>query len=64
MFAARPKKQYLYGRKHGKFLKAPLDFAKCGTAAQARAHERRGEKPCAACLTAKRRYDSDQRCKS
>jgi hypothetical protein len=33
-----------------------LDWAKCGTASQARAHYRRGEKPCHACQEAARAY--------
>ena len=38
-----------------------LDPAKCGTAAQARAHRRNGEKPCQACRLAANRYAQENR---
>ena len=41
-----------YGRKHGRYLTTELDWAKCGTPSQYRAHYRRGEQPCRACRDA------------
>ena len=38
----------------------PLDSAKCGTNAQARAHQRRDETPCRACREAAARYRQDR----
>ncbi len=37
-----------------------LDPARCGTNAQARAHYRRGQKPCNACAQAAARYTQDR----
>jgi hypothetical protein len=49
----------LYGAKHGRFARSPLDWAKCGTDANYRAHHRRGEKACAACSAAHARKRAD-----
>lgn len=48
-------RQYAERLKRGEIQLPPLDWAICargGSAAQARAHYRRGEKPCPACLRA------------
>jgi len=50
----------LYGAKHGRVLKAPIDWAKCGTVANYRGHLRRGEKPCHACREANRRHSLER----
>lgn len=42
----------LYGIKHNRFPEPPLDWAKCGTPANYRAHLRRGQDPCAECKRA------------
>lgn len=39
----------------------PLDFAKCGTPGNYRAHLRRGEKPCGPCLGAEARRSRDRK---
>jgi hypothetical protein len=47
-------------------MQAELDEAICwggGTAAQAKKHRRRGEKPCTACLAAERRAKEDREAK-
>ena len=40
---------------------APLDWVSCGTEAQAAAHRRRGEKPCAACKAAESRARTERK---
>jgi hypothetical protein len=39
----------------------PVDFAACGSEAQAASHRRRGEKPCAACKAAETRARSERK---
>lgn len=51
----------LYGAKHGRLIVAELDWAKCGTESNYRAHLRRGETPCEACRLASRRAAYDRR---
>lgn len=46
-------------RERDRLVTTPLDWAKCGTAANYRAHLRRGQTPCAACKAAQNRYTSD-----
>lgn len=53
--------QILYGAKHNRFITTELDFAKCGTPANYRAHLRRGEKACQACLRAEARRTQDSK---
>jgi hypothetical protein len=50
-----------YGRKHGVYIQVPLDWAKCGTPANCRAHQRRGEAPCGPCRKAAARSQADRR---
>lgn len=50
----------LYGRKYGLYPSRPIDLAKHGTEAGARAHWRRGEKPCEACRLAHNRIHADR----
>ena len=45
----------VYGASTGRYVQTPLDWARCGTEAQAAAHRRRGEKPCPACRAAETR---------
>ena len=45
----------------GRWVETPLDWARCGTEAQAQAHRRRGQKPCPACLRAEGRANLDRR---
>lgn len=42
----------VYGKKYGRFIETPLDWAACGTEKNHRAHYRRGEQPCEACRRA------------
>jgi hypothetical protein len=44
----------LYGTRHGRLSKSPIDLARCGTQANYQKHIRRGEEPCDACRTADR----------
>ena len=44
-----------------KLIERPLDWAACGTEKQAKAHRRRGEKPCGPCLEAESRADRERR---
>jgi hypothetical protein len=47
-----------YGRKTGIFVNAPLDWTRCGTPANYRAHLRRGQDACQACRKAIARYNA------
>lgn len=49
-----------YGAKHNRYPKTEYDFAKHGTEAGARAHWRRGEKPCEPCRLAANRAHRDR----
>ncbi len=51
----------VYGHSTGRYVTLPLDWARCGTPAQAACHRRRGEKPCPACLDAESRYRNDRK---
>lgn len=51
----------LYGHKHGRYIRTELDFAKCGTASNYKAHLRRGQKPCRSCRQAENRRNQDRR---
>lgn len=51
----------VYGARTGRYVQEPLDWALCGTPAQAAAHRRRGQKPCPKCLEAETRYSVDRK---
>jgi hypothetical protein len=44
-----------------KLVTTPLDWAACGTEANAAAHRRRGEPPCAKCRAAETRAHMERR---
>lgn len=54
----------LYGRKHGRYPVKPMDPFSHGEDRGARAHWRRGETPCEACMKAHRRKKEDMRAKA
>ena len=51
----------VYGAATGRYVETPLDWARCGTEAQAQAHRRRGQKPCPECLRAEGRARQHRR---
>jgi hypothetical protein len=50
-----------YGRKYGVYVRAPLDWTRCGTPANYWAHRRRGQDACRACKKAVARYNAHRR---
>jgi hypothetical protein len=57
------KPQVRYGKRFGHYIDPelyPLDWAACGTPAQAQAHRRRGQEPCEACSRAERQASTER----
>lgn len=54
------KNQRRYGDRFNKFVKTPLDEDKCGTEAGAKAHFRRGQRPCKPCERGAARASTDR----